>query len=115
MDNKTDYEKASLATAWNVFWDKHVRGKEDISIRVSEVFDDAFLRGYRYGLEAAGAQPESTSAHIPEAEKKVDRTMIAAMAMQGILASEQYIRTLDYAITLSKKCGEAKEMTTLVA
>ncbi len=110
----TDYEKA-LATAWNVFWDKHFRGKEDTSIKASEVFDDAFLRGYRYGLETAEAQTESEPEHIPEATKKVDRTMIAAMAMQGILASEQYIRTLDYAITLSKKCGEAKEMTTLVA
>ncbi len=87
MDNKTDYEKA-LATAWNVFWNKHFRGKEDTSIKVSEVFDDAFLRGYRSGLEAAKAQTESEPEHIPETEKKIDRSMMAAMAMQALVACD---------------------------
>lgn len=78
MEN-TDYEKAK-AKAWARFWDENMKGKPIPTIRISEVFDDAFKEAYRYGrfvgMEEAKAQPESTSNHIPEAGGKVDRTMI---------------------------------------
>lgn len=112
MEIQTNYEKAK-----DEWWEKYhknvVCGTDSHKFWFDRIFEAAYRCGTWCGMKKA--QSGSESDHIPEATKKVDRTMIAAMAMQGLLASEQYIRTLDYAITLSKKRGEAKEMTTLVA
>lgn len=95
MENKTDYEKAK-AEAWAEFYDEELKDRpqwEPISDK--KVFDYAFESAYRYGrfvgMEEAKTQSESEPAHIPEAGKKVDRNMIASMAMQGFLSSNSAI------------------------
>lgn len=99
MENQTSYERA-CANAWRVFLDKHegdIRHERDIR----KALDDAFVRDYRSGFVDAKAEVEAGNAryieppmpsvpetnHIPDATKKVDRTMIAAMAMQGLLSN----------------------------
>jgi len=99
---QTDYEKAK-AEAWDKFCETELKDRpqwEPISYK--QVFSYAFEAAYRYGVwcgmeKAQHSQSDGNPDHIPEATKKVkdakesaetfasERTMIAAMAMQGLL------------------------------
>jgi len=100
MGLQTDYEKAK-AEAWDKFRETELKDRpqwEPISNK--KVFDYAFEAAYRYGVWCGVKKRSILNAdgnpdHIPGATKKVDRAMIAAMAMQGIITSEIYLHTLD--------------------
>lgn len=91
MGLQADYEKAK-AEAWQEFYNKELKDRpqwEPISDK--EVFDYAFEAAYRYGVwcgmeKAQHSQSDGNPDHIPGATKKVDRTMIAAMTMHGMLS-----------------------------
>jgi len=89
MDKQTDYEKAR-AEAWDKFRETELKDRpqwEPISNK--EVFDYAFNAAYRYGVWCSMERKAQNSQinYIPDPTKKVDRIMIAAMAMQGILSN----------------------------
>lgn len=99
---QTDYEKAE-AEAWDKFCETELKDRpqwEPISYK--QVFSYAFEAAYRYGVWCGMEKAQHSDGnpdHIPEATKKVkdakesaetfasERTMIAAMAMQGLLSN----------------------------
>jgi len=93
MDNQADYEKAK-AESWRAY-------SAEFGVQGS-VPNIAFSRIFDYGYERGKAHADD---HIPGATKKVadfgeevnfpTRVMIAAMAMQGIITSEMYLKTLN--------------------
>jgi len=75
MDKQADYEKAK-AEVWEEYHEHVVCNRY--------WFDNIFARAYHLGRAHAAD-------HIPDATKKVDRAIIAAMAMQGLLSNTKSI------------------------
>lgn len=82
MGEQTDYE-TEKAKWWKQYHKKVVCGADDHRYWFDRIFAAAYHYGVRTGV-AAGIE-EFKPSHIPDATKKVDRAMIAAMAMQGLL------------------------------
>lgn len=116
---QTDYEKAK-AEAWAAFYDKDLKGRprpQWEQIDNKQVFDYAFDVAYRYGVWCGmeKARTGSNSDHFPDATRKVDRAMIAAMAMQGILSNQDLLLALNDQVNTNKAKGNNTSLATIVA
>lgn len=87
-----DYEKTK-DEAWQEFI-----AQTNGPLSIKQTFDYAYDEAYRVGVLTGkygeiAEKPEGEADHIPDTTKKVDRTMIAAMAMQGLLANAVWVQT----------------------
>lgn len=111
---QTDYEKAK-AEAWTKFFGQELNGRPQWEpISNEDVFDCAFKAAYLY-CSMEKARPYGNGDHIPDATKKVDRAMIAAMAVQGILSGKDLLLALNNQVNINKAKGDDTSLETIVA
>jgi len=81
MDNQTDYEKAKTAAEKSSYKDY-----ADSDLRKAVAEPDEWL-AHKWGFSAGYKFGRSQAAdHLPDVTEKIDRTMIAAMTMHGMLS-----------------------------
>jgi len=110
MGLQADYEKAK-AEAWKEYHKHVVCGTDSHRYWFDKTFNVAYFLGKAHADD-----------HIPEATKKVDRAMIAAMAMQGLLNATSVERftlrikpstiaeaAIEYADALITELGKERE------
>jgi len=86
MDNQTKYDKAISAAESD-----SLRDYMDSDLRKAVAEPDEWL-AHKWGFSAGYKFGRSQAAdHIPDTTKKVDRAMIAAMAMQGLLSNAVWV------------------------
>lgn len=100
---QTNHEKAK-AEFWREYHKHVVCGTDSHRYWFDKIFD----RAYQLGKERNGD-------HIPDATKKIDRAMIAAMAMQGILGNQSYWVDFDKTASALRCKGEDIGIRTLIA